>query len=253
MNRQEITETAEWGVDRNNKTSKQQNIENLIHKFQIDYTDNFSHSKFTLDLGLGYLVQNYDDRSHAYDLILQQSDESLYAAMQQNLHRIDAYAELKWNPTNQLSLTGKIIADYLPNRNKIRLSYTDYTEDIAQHGVLYSPNLKIRYMFDTPTPNRDVDYMESLSLKSTLDISYQQTRSRPAPRQMSTYSDVSNPNWIEKGNPNLQPELFHQFSAVLNMGLPHNVRFSSSIGHFRSKNKIISYSFFETDATKIDW
>lgn len=243
-NTQEITQTATSGTDHSTALSRLRNQKDNTHKFQIDYTDNFADSRFTLDCDLGYLIKVYDDYSRSYNLISQLEDENLYTATRQQLHRIDGYAELKWNPTDNLSLTGKIIADYLPGGNTTRLTYGQYSESIAQYGLLYSPVFKARYIFTTPTAG-EPDFMDALSLQSSLELSYQLTRNRPDPQQMSNYTDVSNPNWIKRGNPDLKPERYHNLYLRLSLGLPENIRISPGFSYGCSNNKIIPYSSAE--------
>lgn len=244
-NDQVITETKENETGREYTTGKLNETKENAHRLQMDYTDVYFDNNLSLNLGAGYLIQNYDDNSFSYSPQQENSDNNLTVGLLQNLHRIDGYAELKWNPTDKLSFNARIIADYLPDYNKTKLTYIDRVEDVVRSGLLLSPEFSFRYMFNMPTSGRNTDYMQALFSKSSLDLSYRQTGSRPTPRQMSTYTDMSNPNHIVRGNPNLKADLYHDLNLRLSLSLPHNIRISPSIGYGWTDNKIIPNTFTE--------
>lgn len=243
-NTQFINRTTEKDTNDGEVFNRQKKTKNYTHKLQIDYTDNFKNSKFTLDLDLGYLIKKYNDHSYSYHLISKHKGDLSSSAMNQDLHRIDGYAELKWNPNDRLCFTGKITIDYLPGINITELIYDQYSEKIKQQGLLYAPAFTARYSFTTPTSS-EPDFREAFSLRSNIEFIYQQNRNRPSPQQMSNYTDISNPQWIKRGNPNLRPELTQLLIFKLSLGLPKNSRITPGFNYSVSNNKIMPYSSAE--------
>ena len=215
------------------------------HRFQVDYTDNFSSRTFYINAGVGYLDNRYDDHSHTVNTLTGQEDSSRYSAMRQTLRRVDGYAELTWNPVQSLSFKAGVTGDYVLYPGATDLGRADGWERVKQYGALWTPEASMQYMFNTPAPNRELDIMEMYSLRSTLNVSYRLRRVRPRPEQLSNYTDVSNPAWVKRGNPELEPVLAHGLHARLSMGFLHNIRVSLGGSYDWSKNQILPYSYHE--------
>ena len=215
------------------------------HRFQVDYTDNFSSRAFYINAGVGYLDNRYDDHSHTVNTLTGQEDSSRYSAMRQTLRRVDGYAELTWNPVQSLSFKAEVTGDYVLYPGATDLGRADGWERVKQYGALWTPEASMQYMFYTPAPNRELGIMERYGLRSTLNVSYRQRRVRPRPDQLSNYTDVSNPAWVKRGNPELEPITAHDLSARLSMGFLHNIRVSLGGSYRWSKNQIVSYDFHE--------
>lgn len=215
------------------------------HRLQVDYTDNFSSRAFYINVGMGYLNNRYDDHSHTVNMLTGQEDSSRYSAMRQMLRRVDGYAELTWNPVQSLSFKAEVTGDYVLYPGATDLGRADGWERVKQYGALWTPKVSMQYMFYTPAPNRELDMFEMYGLRSTLNVSYKQRRERPRPEYLSNYTDVSNPAWVKRGNPELEPITAHDLYARLSMGFLHNIRVSLGGGYRWSKNQIMPYSFHE--------
>ena len=191
--------------------------ENISHRFQLDYGEEFMGGKYAADITAGYLIADYRRVGNIWDNLTGAEDVARYSLFKQNLGRLDGRANFKWNPNRKITIQLGTGFDYLPDNNVTKTTYGSKTEDIAQRGLLLSPSVWIFKTFgeDIVVDEATGGYLISDKAVS-MKLVYSVTPLRPRSDQLSNYVDRSDEYNIRTGNPHLEPELLHNLELDLN-------------------------------------
>jgi len=165
---------------------------NKEHTIQVDYVHPFK----TVNLEAGaktilrnnysdFETSNYNDITKEYEMNPAQTNNFNY---DQNIYSVYNSYSAKWDKWNA--------------KAGLRLEHTTVRAD---------------FLSTSSTVDQDYNNLiPSLSIQrnlkgSTISLGYTDRISRPGIYQLNPFVDLSNPNFITTGNPNLQPEVNHTF------------------------------------------
>ncbi len=165
---------------------------NSEHTIQLDYVHPFK--KVNLEAGAktilrdnfsNYESSNYNEVTKEYEVNPAQTDDFKY---DQDIYSIyNSYSAKwdKWNAKAGLRLEHTTVnADFVSSLSKVNQDYNNFIPSLSVQR-----NLK----------------------NSNISLGYTDRISRPGIYQLNPFVDVSNPNFVTTGNPNLQPEVNHSF------------------------------------------
>ena len=173
------------------------------YNIQVDYTLPFSQQQ-KLEAGYRSTIRTSDDS--------QVSDRYNY--------RLDQYYR-DYNLTNDFSLEDIVHAAYTSYQNQITKSFgfqvglraeqaylnTEYRSLDTASGIQQSTKGKLDYFRVYPS----IFLTQKLKNDHQIQLSYTRRVNRPRGWQVNPFRDISDPNNIRVGNPNLKPEDIHSF------------------------------------------
>ncbi len=163
---------------------------NKEHTIQVDYVHPFK----TINLEAGaktilrnnfsnFETSNYNEITKNYEVIPSQTNDFNY---DQDIYSIYNSYSGKWGKWNA--------------KAGLRLEHTTVRADFV------STSSTVNQDYNNLIPSLSVQY----NLKSSnISLGYTDRISRPGIYQLNPFVDASNPNFINTGNPNLQPEVNH--------------------------------------------
>lgn len=201
------------------------NAKSTEHTFQGDFTTPFGKIH-TLEAGIKYIIRNNNSNSGLENWIP---------------------ATNSWTPQTSYN-------DNFKHRNDIIASYLGYSARVKKWGFktglrFESTQLDVKYPLSeslgiNPSPDFKADYNNwvpsatityQLKPSQSLRLGYNMRISRPGIWQLNPYEDTSNPNYISKGNPNLDAVESHSintnymfFNPKLNLNLSANYNFENN-------------------------
>jgi hypothetical protein len=168
------------------------NSGNREHTIQVDYVHPFK--KVNLEAGAKTILRNnfsdfetsdYNEITKNYEVNPAQTNDFNY---DQNIYGIYNSYSAKWDQWNAkagLRLEHTTVrADFISNSSTVNQDYNNLVPSVS-----IQRNLK----------------------NSNISFGYTDRISRPGIYQLNPFVDLSNPNFINTGNPNLQPEVNHSF------------------------------------------
>jgi len=168
------------------------NAGNKEHTIQLDYVHPFK--KITLEAGgkailrnnfSNFQTNNYNDSTKDFILNPFQTNDFKY---QQDIYSLYNSYQAKWDMWNA--------------KAGLRLEHTTIRADFL------STSSTVQQDYNNLIPSLSVQR----NLKgSSITLGYTDRISRPGIYQLNPFIDRSNPNFINTGNPNLQPEVNHSF------------------------------------------
>ena len=168
------------------------NAGNREHTIQVDYVHPLH--KVNLEAGAKTILRNnfsnfetsdYNEITKNYEVNPSQTNDFNY---DQNIYSVYNSYSAKWDQWNA--------------KAGLRLEHT---------------TVRANFISTASTVNQDYNnFIHSLSLQrnlksSNISLGYTDRISRPGIYQLNPFVDLSNPNFINTGNPNLQPEVNHSF------------------------------------------
>jgi len=203
----------------NSKQLSDNNAYTLEHTFQSDFVQPLKNNN-KLELGLKYILRKNlsltDVRVYDYDLLQFVVDS---------------------NQINDFDYTQNIIATYLTYNKKIKkfdLKSGLRVEDVFTDGTFTSKNF-------TDFENKNLEFVPSANIsyqineKNNLRLSYNKRIQRPSIWYLNPFVNNFDPKNISYGNPNLDPERFHNielnysnFSKIGNINLTLYNSFSNN-------------------------
>ncbi|HXB30421.1 MAG TPA: TonB-dependent receptor [Puia sp.] len=190
---------------------------NSEHTIQLDYVHPFK----TVNLEAGaktilrnnfsnYESSNYNDVTKEYEINPSQTNDFSY---DQDIYSIyNSYSAKwdKWNAKAGLRLEHTTVnADFVSSSSTVKQDYNNLI-----------PSLSVQRNLKT----------------SSISLGYTDRISRPGIYQLNPFVDLSNPNFITTGNPNLQPEINHTFE--LNYSTFSKNSITAGISYAFSNNSI---------------
>ncbi|WP_047444877.1 outer membrane beta-barrel protein [Alistipes sp. ZOR0009] len=225
--------TNEWltsnELDGSNPSSSlsQYNAQQTNHKLQIRY-QNYSSRKILWNVSAGFTNTAFDNTNRRFIFTKTGSkieDANALNQLSQNHRLMEGTAVFICNIYKKLQFTGLANANYLLNAGGLTFITSNGTTHIHQNGLNLAPSLSFQYLVN-----------EAKSI--TISFGYSFTQTRPSPSQLGTLSSTGNPNFIQKGNPNLRSQLLHTIST----------RYSSfSVNYSFSNNQITPYNYLNRE------
>lgn len=214
----------------------------ITHRLQFDYDESFG--KYNFSSRAGYLVTNYDGQNRVLDMLTNVENEDAYTRLQQEIHRLDGFASLRYNPVKRLSISTTVRSDYLLNDFATTATTGNNLEKIAQKRFLIGGGFGGRFNFNLKLPKKMMMQMMSANqANSSISLYYNLNRSRPSTNLLTNYEDINNPFYIRRGNPNLKVENEHnlRMDFICSWGL------SQSLIYNFYNNKIVNTTVLETN------
>lgn len=173
-----------------NRTEEKQQEQAL----QIHYYNPLSKS-IRLEAGIGYIYRDYFQEVSENGKVINKFDD--------NKHIVNAYARLNYSK-KRFSASANLKIDYLNDGDGALLVTGGQAEHISNTGIHFMPEARVSYSFSQKTLSR-------------ISLNYELLHSRPPLRMLSIYEDHSNPNYVIKGNPDLEDQIKHFLSFQTNI------------------------------------
>jgi hypothetical protein len=190
---------------------------NREHTIQVDYVHPFK--MINLEAGAKTILRNnfsnfetsnYDSTTKDYEIIPNQTNDFNY---DQNIYGIYNSYSAKWDKWNAK-------AGLRLEHTTVRADFVSTSSTVNQDYNNFIPSLSVQY-----------------NLKgSNMSLGYTDRISRPGIYQLNPFVDASNPNFINTGNPGLQPEVNHSFEFNYSVFAKNNV--TAGISYSFSNNSI---------------
>jgi len=190
---------------------------NKEHTIQVDYVHPFK----TINLEAGaktilrnnfsnFETSNYNETTKNYEIIPSQTNDFNYDQDVYSVYNSYSGKWGKWNAKAGLRLEHTTVrADFISSSSTVNQDYNNLI-----------PSLSVQY-----------------NLKSSnISAGYTDRISRPGIYQLNPFVDASNPNFINTGNPNLQPEVNHTFE--LNYSVFSKNSITAGLSYAFSNNSI---------------
>jgi len=168
------------------------NSGNKEHTIQLDYVHPLK--KFTLEAGGKVIIRNnyssfqtngYSDSTKDYILIPSQTNDFNYY---QDIYSVYNSYQMKWDKWNV--------------KAGLRLEHTNIHADFVTESSTVDQN------YNNLIPSISIQHNLA---SSSITLGYTDRISRPGIYQLNPFVDLSNPSFINTGNPNLKPETNHTF------------------------------------------
>jgi hypothetical protein len=186
-----ISDTFNYSLPNYKQYNQSGNKENT---FQADYVHPLH--KVNLEAGAKAILRNnfsnfesssYDETTKDYEVNPSQTNDFNY---DQDIYSVyNSYSAKwdKWNTKAGLRLEHTTVrADFISTASTVNQDYNNLI-----------PSLSVQYNFKS----------------SNISIGYTDRISRPSIYQLNPFVDLSNPNFVTTGNPNLQPEVNHSIEV----------------------------------------
>jgi hypothetical protein len=190
---------------------------NREHTMQVDYVHPFNI--INLEAGAKTILRNnfsnfetsnYDSTTKDYEIIPNQTNDFNY---DQNIYGIYNSYSAKWDKWNAK-------AGLRLEHTTVRADFVSTSSTVDQDYNNFIPSVSVQY-----------------NLKgSNMSLGYTDRISRPGIYQLNPFVDASNPNFINTGNPNLQPEVNHSFEFNYSVFAKNNV--TAGLSYAFSNNSI---------------
>lgn len=161
---------------------------------QVHYYNPLS-KKLRLETGISYIYRDYFQEVYESGVLVNKFDDSK--------HVINAYARLNYSQ-KRFSFFANLKMDYLNDGDGALLMTNGQEERISNTGIHFIPEARIALSF----PGK---------LFSHISLDYQLSHLRPSLRSLSIYENHSNPNFIQKGNPELKDIREHRLRLQTRM------------------------------------
>jgi len=168
------------------------NAGNREHTIQVDYVHPFN--KVNLEAGAKTILRNnfsnfetsdYNEITKDYEVNPSQTNDFNY---DQDIYSIYNSYSAKWDQWNAK-------AGLRLEHTTVRADFISTSSNVNQDYNNFIPSLSIQRNFKS----------------SNISLGYTDRISRPGIYQLNPFVDLSNPNFVNTGNPNLQPEVNHSF------------------------------------------
>ena len=190
---------------------------NKEHTIQVDYVQPIK--KINLEAGAKSILRNnfsnfetssYDEITKDYEVNPSQTNDFNY---DQNIYSVYNSYSAKWDKLNA--------------KAGLRLEHTTVRADFT------STSTTVNQDYNNLIPSLSVQW----NLKSSnISLGYTDRISRPGIYQLNPFVDLTNPNFINTGNPNLQPEVNHSFE--LNYSIFSKNSITAGLSYAFSNNSV---------------
>ena len=190
---------------------------NREHTIQVDYVQPIK--KINLEAGAKSILRNnfsnfetsnYDEITKDYEVNPSQTNDFKY---DQNIYSVYNSYSAKWDKLNAK-------AGLRLEHTTVRADFTSTSTTVNQDYNNLIPSLSIQW-----------------NLKSSnISLGYTDRISRPGIYQLNPFVDLTNPNFINTGNPNLQPEVNHSFE--LNYSIFSKNSITAGLSYTFSNNSV---------------
>jgi hypothetical protein len=228
----------------------------LTFSYKYSYSPNTQNINNTLSDTFNYSLPNYKQYNHAGN-----NENTLQLDYVHPLHQVNLEAGAKAILRNNFSNFESSNYDENTKDYEVDPGQTNdfkYDQDIYSVYNSYSAkwtkwsakaglrleHTTVRADFESTASTVNQDYnnlIPSLSLQynlksSNISLGYTDRISRPSIYQLNPFVDLSNPNFISTGNPNLQPEVSHSIELNYNIFSKNSV--TAGISYSFSNNSI---------------
>jgi hypothetical protein len=201
---------------------------NREHTIQVDYVHPFKI--INLEAGAKTILRNnfsnfetshYDSTTKDFEIIPNQTNDFNY---DQNVYGIYNSYSAKWDKWNAK-------AGLRLEHTTVRADFVSTSSTVDQDYNNFVPSLSVQY-----------------NLKgSSMSLGYTDRISRPGIYQLNPFVDASNPNFINTGNPGLQPEVNHSFEFNYSVFAKNNV--TAGLSYAFSNNSIQTVTHLQAAGT----
>ncbi len=209
-----ITDTFNFYLPNYKQYNKAGNREQTI---QVDYVHPFK--TFNLEAGAKTIIRNnfsnfetsnYNEVTKNYEMNPSQTNDFNYDQDIYSIYNSYSVKKDKWNAKAGLRLEHTTVnADFVSTSSTVNQNYNNLI-----------PSLSVQWNFKG----------------SNISLGYTDRISRPGIYQLNPFVDYSNPNFINTGNPDLQPEVNHSFE--LNYSIFSKNSVTAGLSYSFSNNSI---------------
>ena len=220
---------AQWSKSINTASTNE-------HTFQADYSDPLAKGH-TLEMGAKYIIRLNDSKTES------QYDYFNYS---------QAYPYTPY-------VNADSISSYNNNQDILGV-YASYTGNVGKWGFKSGVRYEYTWLqaqFNDATKNFNTDYgvvvpsailTYKLSEMQSLKLGYNMRIQRPGIGYLNPYVDRRDPNYINYGNPNLDPEKSHNIIVGYSNFAP-KFNISTELTYTFVNNAILQYSFIRPGST----